>query len=71
VETVSTAPARIFGLYPKKGEIAPGSDADVVIWDPNAAHTISARTHHMRVDYSMFEASKSGATRGRCCRAAK
>jgi dihydropyrimidinase len=55
VETVSTAPARIFGLYPKKGEIAPGSDADVVIWDPNAAHTISARTHHMCVDYSMFE----------------
>jgi dihydropyrimidinase len=55
VETVSTAPARIFGLYPRKGEIAPGSDADVVIWDPNAAHTISARTHHMRVDYSMFE----------------
>ena len=55
VEIVSTAPARIFGLYPKKGEIAPGSDADVVIWDPNAAHTISARTHHMRVDYSMFE----------------
>jgi dihydropyrimidinase len=55
VETVSTAPARIFGLYPKKGEIAPGSDADVVVWDPNAVHTISARTHHMRVDYSMFE----------------
>ena len=55
VEIVSTAPARIFGLYPKKGEIAPGSDADVVIWDPNAIHTISASTHHMRVDYSMFE----------------
>ena len=55
VEIVSTAPARIFGLYPKKGELAPGSDADVVIWDPHAAHTISARTHHMRVDYSMFE----------------
>ena len=55
VEIVSTAPARIFGLYPKKGEIAPGSDADVVVWDPHAAHTISARTHHMRVDYSMFE----------------
>jgi dihydropyrimidinase len=55
VEIVSTAPARIFGLYPKKGEIAPGSDADIVIWDPHATHTISAGTHHMRVDYSMFE----------------
>ena len=55
VEIVSTAPARIFGMYPQKGEIAPGSDADLVIWDPNAAYTISAKTHHMRVDYSMFE----------------
>src|SRR5437868_2995169 len=55
VELTATTPARIFGMYPKKGEIAPGSDADVVIWDPNAAHTISAKTHHMRVDYSMFE----------------
>src|SRR5499427_1957203 len=55
VEITSTAPARIFGMYPKKGEIAPGSDADLVLWDPNAAYTISAQTHHMRVDYSMFE----------------
>ncbi|PWU00723.1 MAG: dihydropyrimidinase [Terriglobia bacterium] len=55
VELTSTTPARLFGMYPKKGEIAPGSDADLVIWDPNAAHTITAATHHMRVDYSMFE----------------
>jgi dihydropyrimidinase len=58
VEIVSTAPARIFGMYPKKGAIAPGSDADVVVWDPNAEHLISAKTHHMRVDYSMFEGFK-------------
>jgi dihydropyrimidinase len=55
VEITSTAPARIFGMYPQKGEIAPGSDADIVIWDPEAPFTISAKTHHMRVDYSMFE----------------
>jgi len=55
VELVSTAPARIFGMYPKKGVLASGSDADIVLWDPDASHTISAATHHMRVDYSMFE----------------
>jgi dihydropyrimidinase len=55
VELVSTAPARIFGMYPKKGALAVGSDADIVLWDTNASHTISAATHHMRVDYSMFE----------------
>src|SRR6266478_6163809 len=55
VEITSTAPARIFGMYPKKGAIAAGSDADLVIWDPGALYTISAQTHHMRVDYSMFE----------------
>lgn len=55
VELVSTTPAQLFGLYPKKGELAPGSDADIVIWDPHAEHLISSETHHMRCDYSMFE----------------
>src|SRR6266436_5760801 len=55
VELVATTPAKIFGLYPQKGTVAVGSDADLVIFDPNREHTISAKTHHMRVDYSMFE----------------
>src|ERR1700751_76648 len=55
VEIVASAPAKIFGMYPKKGTLAPGSDADIVVWDPKAEHTISAKTHNMRVDYSMFE----------------
>jgi len=55
VELVSTAPARLFGLYPRKGTIAVGSDADIVVFDPHQEDTISAATHHMRVDYSMFE----------------
>jgi dihydropyrimidinase len=55
VELVSTTPAKLFGMYPRKGVLAPGSDADIVVWDPEASHVISAATHHMRVDYSMFE----------------
>jgi len=58
VQLVSTAPAKLFGLYPRKGTIAVGSDADLVLWDPNKEEVISARTHHMRVDYSMFEGIK-------------
>ena len=55
VQLVSTTPAKLFGLYPRKGTIEIGSDADLVVFDPNAEHVISAKTHHMRVDYSMFE----------------
>ena len=55
VDVTATAPARLFGLYPRKGVLAPGSDADIVLWDLRARRTISARTHHMRVDYSLFE----------------
>jgi dihydropyrimidinase len=55
VQLVSTAPAKLFGLYPRKGAIAVGSDADIVVFDPNQEEVISAATHHMRVDYSMFE----------------
>lgn len=58
VEIVSTAPAKIFGLFPRKGTIAVGSDADIVIFDPNEEMTISARTHHMNVDYSAYEGVK-------------
>jgi dihydropyrimidinase len=55
VELTSTAASKIFGLFPKKGTIAVGSDADIVIFDPNRDQTISAGTHHMRVDYSAYE----------------
>ena len=55
VQLVSTAPAKLFGLYPRKGTVAVGSDADLVVFDPNQEQVISAKTHHMRVDYSMFE----------------
>jgi dihydropyrimidinase len=55
VEVASTTPARMFGLYPRKGAMAAGSDADIVIYDPRARQTLSAATHHMNVDYSAFE----------------
>ena len=58
VELTSTAAAKIFGLFPKKGTIAVGSDADIVVFDPNREQTLSAKTHHMRVDYSAYEGRK-------------
>ncbi|MEV5126201.1 dihydropyrimidinase [Streptomyces decoyicus] len=55
IEIACAAPARMFGIYPKKGTIAPGADADLVIYDPTAQQTVSAETHHMNVDYSAYE----------------
>jgi len=55
VQLVATAPAKLFGLYPRKGTIAVGSDADLVIFDPNERLTLSAATHHSRIDYSLYE----------------
>ena len=55
VELTSTSPAKIFGMFPKKGTIAPGSDADIVIFDPDKTTTLSAKTHHMKVDYNPYE----------------
>lgn len=55
VELIATAPARMFGLHPKKGSLSPGSDADIVVFDPKKKRVLSASTHHMRVDYSCYE----------------
>ena len=55
VEVCSTNAAKIFGMYPKKGTISIGADADIVIFDPNKRHTISVNTHHMNCDYSGYE----------------
>jgi dihydropyrimidinase len=58
IEIACATPARMFGLYPKKGTIAPGADADIVIYDPHAEQTLSVRTHHMNVDYSAYEGKR-------------
>ncbi|MGW4891854.1 dihydropyrimidinase [Kitasatospora sp. NPDC004240] len=58
VEIACTTPARMFGLHPRKGTIAPGADADVVVYDPTAVQTVSAATHHMNVDYSAYEGKR-------------
>ncbi len=58
VEVSSTNAAKIFGMYPQKGTIAIGSDADIVVFDPKKEHTISVKTHHMNCDYSAYEGQK-------------
>jgi dihydropyrimidinase len=55
VEVTAAAPARIFGLWPRKGAITAGADADIVVWNPDRKVLLSAATHHMRVDYSLYE----------------
>jgi dihydropyrimidinase len=55
VELTSTSPAKIFGLFPRKGTIAPGSDADIVVFDPEKKIRLSVNTLHMRVDYNPYE----------------
>lgn len=55
IELTATTPAKLMGLFPRKGTIAVGSDGDIVVWNPNTATTLSAKTHHMRVDYNPYE----------------
>jgi len=63
VEMIATGPAKTFGLFPRKGTIAVGSDADIVLFDPKKEQTISAKTHHMNCDYSAYEGWK---VKGKC-----
>lgn len=58
VRVTSTAAAQIFNVYPRKGRVAAGSDADVIVLDPNATHTISAATHHSRMDTNVYEGKR-------------
>jgi len=58
IDLVSTTPAKLFGLFPQKGTVAVGADADLVLWDPKASLVISAKNHHQNVDYTPYEGFK-------------
>jgi dihydropyrimidinase len=58
VDLCCTQPAKLFGLFPRKGTIAVGSDADIVVWDSGKHLTLSAKTHHTNVDYNLFEGTE-------------
>jgi dihydropyrimidinase len=58
VELLATNPAKLFGLYPRKGTVAVGSDADIVVFDPERKHTITAATHHSKADYNLYEGTE-------------
>jgi dihydropyrimidinase len=58
VELLCTNPAKLFGLYPRKGTIAVGSDADLVVFDPEKRHVITAATQHSKSDYNLFEGTE-------------
>jgi dihydropyrimidinase len=58
VELLCTNPAKLFGLYPRKGTIAVGSDADIVVFDPEKRHTITAATQHSKTDYNLYEGTE-------------
>ena len=55
VAATSTQAAKIFNIHPRKGSLEPGADADLVVWDPEASRTISAATHHQKIDFSIYE----------------